>query len=262
MPFTRGQAQPFPFSLIKKTSGDAFTDSDGTPSVYFTIDSNAQQTAGGTPVYQGNGQWLITFTGSEVQGSTMGILCTHADVIPEHTTVDVVAEQDTFQVQSVVTVSSSGTSISGTFEYYGTLAAGEDYFNYRLGSDAWDQAIIKDREKALIAATRLIDKLNFENSKADDDQNLQFPRGDDTTVPVEIEFACYEITIKLLEGVDNEVEAQSLGVLTETYTGVRTTYQAGFVNEHLRAGIPSIEAWEYLKPFLRDSKRIQLARIS
>lgn len=262
MPFTRGQSQPFPFSLIKRTTGEAFTDVDGTPSVYFTIDNEAQQAAGGTPVYQGNGQWLINFNGSEVQGSTMGILCTHADVIPEHTTVDVTAEQDTFQVQAVVTVSSSGTSISGTFEYYGTLAAAESYFDYRLNSDVWDDAIVKDREKALIAATRAIDKLNYANDKYDSTQNLQFPRGDDTTVPVEIEYACYEIAIKLLEGHDSEIEAQSLGVMSETYTGVRTAYQQGFVNEHLRAGIPSIEAWDYLKPFLRDSSRIDLARIN
>jgi hypothetical protein len=262
MAFTRGEAQPFPFSLVKKTSGDAFIDSDGTPSVYITIDGGTQQAAGGTPVYQGNGQWLITFTGDEIQGSIIGIMITHADAIPEHTSVEVKDVQDSFQVQAVVTVSSSGTTISDTFEYYGTLAAAEHYFDYRLDSDYWDDATIKDREKALIGATRLIDKLNYENEKYDDDQNLQFPRGDDTSIPVEIEYATYEIAVKLLEGIDSEIEAQALGVLTETYTGVRTTYQAGFVNEHLRSGIPSIEAWEYLKPFLRDGKRIALARVN
>lgn len=260
MAFTRGEAQPFPFSLVKRTSGEAFTDVDGTPEVYFTIDGGTQQAAGGTPVYQGNGQWLISFTGSEVQGNIMGIMITHADVIPEHTTVDVTDPDTT--VQAVVTVTSSGTSISDNFTYYGTLTAAEVYFNYRLNSDAWDDALVKDREAALIQATRAIDKLNYENEKYEEDQVLQFPRGDDETVPVEIEYACYEIAIKLLEGHDSEVEAESMGVLTETYSGVRTTYQQGYATEHLRAGIPSIEAWEYLKPYLRDQRGVELLRVS
>lgn len=260
MAFTRGEAQPFPFALVKRSSGEAFIDTDGTPSVYFTIDGGAQQAAGGTPVYQGNGQWLISFTGSEVQGNIMGIMITHADVIPEHTTVDVLDPDTT--VQSIVTVTSSGSSISDTFTYYGTLIAADTYFDHRLNSDIWEQALVKNRENALIQATRLIDKLNFVNDKYDEDQILQFPRGDDTSIPIEIEYACYEIAIKLLEGYDNEVEAESMGVLTETYTGVRTTYQVGYANEHIRAGIPSIEAWEYLKPYLRDQRTVELLRVS
>jgi hypothetical protein len=260
MAFTRGQQQPFPFALVKRADGEAFIDTDGTPEVYLTIDNGAQQAAVGTPTYQGNGQWVIIFTSSEVQGDIMGIMATHADVIPEHTAVEVIAPDTT--VQSIVTVTSSGSSIADTFTYYGTLIAAETYFENRLNSDVWDQTIVKDRQNALIAATRAIDKLNYSNIKYDEDQILQFPRGDDTTIPIEIEYACYEIAIKFLEGHDSEIEAQSMGVLTETYSGVRTTYQSGYASEHLRAGIPSIEAWEYLKPYLRDQRGVSLLRVS
>jgi hypothetical protein len=260
MAFIRGQQQNVPFALVKRTSGEAFIDTDGTPSVYITVDGGDQAAASQTPVYKGNGQWNILLTGEEIQGSILGIVFTHADVIPENLTVEVTDPPST--PATVVTISSSGTTIVDTYEYYGSLEAGENYFNNKLNSGVWDQATIKERQNSLIEAARLIDKLNFQGDKADSDQNLQFPRNDDTTIPYEIEYAAYEIAIKLLDGFESEVEAQSLGVMSESYTGVRTSYQQGFVNEHLRAGIPSITAWEYLKPFLRDNKKVNLSRIN
>ena len=148
------------------------------------------------------------------------------------------------------------------FEYYGTLTAAEFYFDNRLKSDKWTSSTVGDQQKALIQATRAIEKLNYENSKNAVDQNLQFPRGDDTTVPIEIEYACYEIAIKLLEGYEPEIEAETLGILSETYSGVRSTYDNTFVNDHIRAGIPSIEAWMYLKPFLFDPLEITISRVN
>lgn len=148
------------------------------------------------------------------------------------------------------------------FEYYGTLTGAETYFDNRLKSDKWANSIVGDQQKALIQATRAIEKLNYENSKNDADQSLQFPRGNDTTVPVEIEYACYEIAIKLLEGYEPEIEAETLGILSETYSGVRSTYDGIFVNDHIRAGISSIEAWLYLKPFLFDPREIKLSRVN
>lgn len=259
MGYIRGSAiTGFAFGLVNKTSGAPIT--TGTPVAYITIDGGTQQAATYTPVHEGNGQWTINLNGNETDGNNIGLLVTHVSAIPQH--FNIITEEASTDPVISVTVTSSGTSISDTFSYYGTLTAADHYFEYRLNSSDWSDSVIKDRERALIQATRLIDKLNFESDKYDADQILQFPRGDDTTIPIEIEYAAYEIAIKLLEGIDNDLEAQGLGVLTETYTGVRTTYQDGFVNEHLRAGIPSIEAWEYLKPFLRDSKRLTLARVS
>ncbi len=260
MAFIRGQSQAFTFTLIKRSNGEAITNLDGVPSVFFTVDSEAQVEAGATPVYQGNDQWLITFTGGEVQGTTMGIITTHSLAVTESVVVTV--EELTTVTAAIVTVTASGSSISDTFEYYGTLTAADQYFNFRLSSDSWTDATVADREKALIQATRAIERLNYANHKNVSTQTLQFPRGDDTVIPREIEYANYEIGIKLLEGVDSEVEAQSLGVMSEAYSGAKTAYQAGFVNEHLRAGIPSILAWEYLKPFLRDNLQLNLTRVN
>jgi hypothetical protein len=148
------------------------------------------------------------------------------------------------------------------FEYYGSLVFADSYFDNRLDSDCWVQAIVKDRQSALIAATRLIEKLNYAGNKYLPDQMLQFPRGTDILIPVEIEYATYEIAIKLLEGVNQEVEIQTLGVMSESYSGIKTAYDPEFVNEHIRAGIPSSQAWAYLKPFLRDQRQVTLQRVS
>lgn len=146
--------------------------------------------------------------------------------------------------------------------YYGTHTAAIVYFNERLDTRVWDEALYNDRISALIMATRAIDKLNFAGDKNDADQTLQFPRGDDTLVPTEVEYATYEVALVLLDGYSPDQEVETLGVLSESYSGVRTTYDVGHVNEHIRAGIPSIEAWEYLRPFLRDPTRVRLSRVS
>ena len=147
-------------------------------------------------------------------------------------------------------------------DYYGTHAAAETYFSERLDTKIWDGTLYSDRIAALIMSTRAIDKLNFGSDKNNENQNLQFPRGDDTVVPVEIEYAAYEVALALLDGYNPDEEVETLGVLSEAYSGVRTTYDASHVNEHIRAGIPSIEAWEYLRPFLRDPTQVRLSRVS
>lgn len=148
------------------------------------------------------------------------------------------------------------------YYYYGTSILANEYFNNRLNTRVWDEAISSDKEAALIMAARAIDRLNFAGDKYDADQNMQFPRGDDTEIPTDIVYAAYELALAFLDGVDQDQEVETLGILSETYSGVRTTYDVDHVNEHIRAGIPSIEAWEYLRPYLRDHLQVRLSRVT
>lgn len=258
MEFIRGQAiVGFPFGLVNKSTGDSIT--IGTPVVYITLDGGTQFAGSNVPVHEGNGQWTVNFNGNETDATFIGIMITHTDAIPQHFAIK--TSEPTVPV-AIVTVTSSGTSISDTFQYYGTLVAADLYFANRLNGDCWEQAIVKDRQTALIAATRLVEKLNYAGDKHLTSQMLQFPRGTDVVIPVEIEYAAYEIAIKLLEGVNQEIEIQTLGVMTESYSGIRTAYDPEFVNEHIRAGIPSSDAWALLKPFLRDQRQVTLQRVS
>lgn len=147
--------------------------------------------------------------------------------------------------------------------FYGTLVEAEVYFSQRLNTTQWDLALVNDRTAALSMATRAIDRLNFAGDKADEDQELQFPRDDDTEVPEAIRIAAYECALRYVDGVDLDHEARDIGVLANsTSAGTRTTFQEGTVAEHLRAGISSAEAWYYLLPFLRNPHDLTFSRVS
>lgn len=164
---------------------------------------------------------------------------------------------------------------------YATIEEAQAYFDERLYTDAWDDAEEADKTKALATATRAIDRLNFAGMKsaayavylnnscdweaiwaAGATQELQFPRGTDTVVPDDIKIACYEEVLLLLDGKDPEKEFDRLKVLSETYAGVRATYDRSRLPENLLAGIVSSTAWKYLRPYLRDPSAVFTSRVS
>ncbi|REJ65638.1 MAG: hypothetical protein DWQ31_17000 [Planctomycetota bacterium] len=158
-----------------------------------------------------------------------------------------------------------------------------DYFEMRLHEQAWSAVKPVDRPRALRAATIIIDTLNFKGRKrsvnellqtdpgaslnsireAEAAQVLEFPRGADTEVPEAIRIACYEIAHSLLDGKDPELELENLGIVSQGYASVRTTYSRNQVPiEHIVNGVPNALAWRYLCPFLRDDDAIRLSRVS
>jgi hypothetical protein len=179
------------------------------------------------------------------------------------------------------------------YSYYGTLAKANTYFEQRLHSDAWNDSATTDRPKALQEATRLIDNLAYKGVKnsvwlimyeldsttgnytkkltdtpnnaelivADAAQTLEFPRGQDTTVPQEIEWATYEVALALIEGFDPEDAADRMNVIRQAYSAVRTTYDnSSDMAEYLVYGIPTARVWQWLKPYLVDSRIIRMRR--
>jgi|WetSurMetagenome_2_1015567.scaffolds.fasta_scaffold64766_3 hypothetical protein len=169
---------------------------------------------------------------------------------------------------------------------YGSLVKANAYFLTRLHSEAWDNSNVTDQTKALYTATRIIDRLNYKGYKhatyvvleaaeeyedvleedkraAEASQELEFPRDSDTVVPSDIEWACFEIALALLDGVDPDVELENLGVTSQGYGGARISFNRDQQPiEHLLHGIPSAMAWRILKPFLRDSHAIITVRVN
>lgn len=257
MAFQKGQpVKGFPFVLIDAESGSAIT--TGTVSGFVTLDGGIQASLADTPIHEGSGQWSLDITGPEMDGDIVGLLFTHASAIPAHFTINTIIKSIG---QSVI--QGDGTSVLGTAQFYGTISEADNYFaNERLNSDVWVEAIAEDKNKALIGATRVIDYLNFSGVKLTVDQVLQFPRGADTVVPEDIRLATYETGINLLDDFDIDQEIRSLEATTQSFSSVRSTYDRTFVPEHIRAGVPSIFAWNLLKPYLRDPAGIQLSRVS
>lgn len=93
-------------------------------------------------------------------------------------------------------------------------------------------------------------------------QPNQFPRGDDVAVPDPIAQACCELALALLDDVDPNIEIENLQNKMQSIDGGRTERDTSYVQEHVRAGIPSIQAWMLLVPFLRDTQhpRMHLER--
>ena len=92
----------------------------------------------------------------------------------------------------------------------------QTYFDTVLFTNVWDSATSEERLKALLMATRIIDRLNYFGSKVSESQEHQFPRTDgsnyDSTVPQQIKDACCEIALALLDGVDVNIERENLSV--------------------------------------------------
>ncbi len=178
--------------------------------------------------------------------------------------------------------------------YYGDIDEATAYFAARLHESAWTNANPLDRPKALLAATRIIDSLNFKGYKstvyillsttgaetvehaigygyvttaqvyaAELAQTTEFPRGSDTEVPEAIRRATYEIAHALLDGRDPEQEMEAMGIKSHRYANVATEYRRDNVPiEHLMHGVVSYHAWSLLRPFLRDDEVVRLNRVS
>lgn len=178
--------------------------------------------------------------------------------------------------------------------YYGTLSEANAYFDARLHSESWSDSAPSDRPKALLEATRIIDSLNYRGLKnsvwlimyepdpsqtgnytkilvnppsrqaiidADAMQALEFPRGQDTLTPEEIEWACYEIALALIDGFDPEDAVERAHIIRQAYSAVRTTYAEGDASmEYLVYGIPTARVWRWLKPHLTLDRTIRTSR--
>ncbi len=143
---------------------------------------------------------------------------------------------------------------------YATETEGTTYMLDVLDSAAWDDAEPSLRTKALGQATRIIDKLNFIGAKTVVTQVNQCPRGTETTVPTDIRDASIEIAFALLDGVNPDLERENLNVVAQGLSSAKTSYTRIFAAPHIAAGVPSMVAWDLLRPFLRDGQQIATLR--
>lgn len=145
---------------------------------------------------------------------------------------------------------------------YASPAYAFAYFADRLGAGLWTTSSDEDKIAALKTATRMIDTLNFAGYKHDETwtngaptQALQFPRGNDLVVPDEVFQACCELAFSLLDDRDPEIEMENLATAHNGIGDARIARDTRLAHEHIAAGIPSLRAWNLLKPFLIDPGR-------
>ncbi len=144
---------------------------------------------------------------------------------------------------------------------YVTVEEADSYFDSTLQnkSEEWNKYDTSTKARALITATRQIDRLPFAGRKLDINQFLEFPRTTTTNIaftdgiPNEIIYATCEQALFLLKGGSKRQELQqqgvksySLGDLSETFT------------ENLSDAQKTIcpEALAYLRKFMLGSVAI------
>lgn len=145
-------------------------------------------------------------------------------------------------------------------DYYGSLASANEYFDLMVNVDDWHEATSGNKLRALIQATRSIDRLNFDGDKTDTEQLLQFPRGGDTVFPDDINFACYEEALQLLVGANPQDQISEMRLVSQAISSAKETYDLSSVPGNIPAGIISHRAWSYLNPYLRDPGEIVISR--
>ena len=145
---------------------------------------------------------------------------------------------------------------------YSTLVEAQAYMDGKLNTDAWDDASVADQTTSLIQSTKIIDRLNYVGCKTDDAQTLSFPRGGDLVVPDDIKNASHEIALALLDGVDPEMEYENLFMNSQGYANIRSSHNPEIAEPNKVHGVPSITAWRFLLPYLRDSQTIDMSRTS
>lgn len=130
-----------------------------------------------------------------------------------------------------------------TSDSYVTLAEAAAYFAARFGSDAWDDAVEADQEKALKQATRHLGRFRFVGTRSSPSQALAFPRAypynDDPerqsaalAIPQTIKDAQCEEALSLLEAVADpggdatarRAALQAQGVTSFSLPGLSESY--------------------------------------
>jgi hypothetical protein len=157
---------------------------------------------------------------------------------------------------------------------YITIQEAVEYFKDRIFSEVWDNADPIDRQKAIVTATRQIDRHPLKGRKANPDQTLQFPRAFVTgslerrerrfdlgptngwaqeTVPQEVKDACCEQAIFLLAQTEYErdrARQNVYGILEEGVGTAIDTMDLMAVRQNRRRTILCPEARELLLPYL------------
>ncbi len=165
--------------------------------------------------------------------------------------------------QEFYMVDSVTVSNGNTLPMYGSVEKADNFFYWLIEGQRWTKTVNRDRKiKCLVSATKLIDRLNFVGTKASESQQLQFPRGTDTLVPVDIENACYHLAQSLLKGVEPNTERDNLNTTVQVYSSIRSYYDRNSTPPHIRAGIPDATAWEYLLPYLLERRELEIRRVS
>lgn len=136
---------------------------------------------------------------------------------------------------------------------YVTVEEADSYFDSTLKSEEWNKYDTSTKARALITATKQIDRLPFQGRKLDINQFLEFPRTTTNGIPNEIIYATCEQALFLLKGGSKRQELQQQGVKSYSLGDLSETF-ADNLSDAQKTICP--EALSYLRRFLLGSVAI------
>ena len=89
---------------------------------------------------------------------------------------------------------------------------------------------------------------------------MQFPRNGLNEVPLDIEYATFELGKVFLSGRTPQDIAASNPVKRDRFANVETEYDPRYTPEFLLNSFPSFQAWAYIRPYLRNTQTIEFLR--
>lgn len=114
------------------------------------------------------------------------------------------------------------------YTIYGTLAGAAEYLNATTHANAaWTAASTDNKARALVTATRQLDRQSWQGSKVADDQALAWPREDvtdrngdevdDSEIPDDLILASYELAYVVLSAPASQNTADTSSNIAEVY---------------------------------------------
>lgn len=152
---------------------------------------------------------------------------------------------------------------------YVTVEDSDIYFQGKLDTVGWLFLDRTTKQKALIEASTILDLFNYVDIKKDNTQEHEFPRNiiydnikyDIDNVPLDIKYAACELAAALTNDFDRNLMIESLGIKSDTFASVKTEYDRTSISQHSAAGVPPI-VWQFISPFIRDSRSVMMSRVS
>lgn len=164
---------------------------------------------------------------------------------------------------SLIPTESMTLEITSVPVMYGSIAGGDRYFSEVIYGQLWLISTVDKKRKAMVTATKMLEQLPFQGYPTEEAQALSFPRNGETATPTPVEEATYELALQLLKGRDAETEQRQLFVKSRKFGRITTDFDHTMAGqEHVIAGIPSLEAWKRIRPFLAPNLTLNLRRES
>lgn len=154
-------------------------------------------------------------------------------------------------------------------EVYASVETADTYLEAAYHADNWRSLDDDSKGRALITATRTLDRQIWLGSKTDEDQALDWPRKNtgvngvvDNEIPIDIVNASIELALSITQGSNvQNVQSTESNIQSLRAGSAAITYFRGGSNGGVATRFPQI-VWELVKPYISGGMGSRSAALS